>query len=124
MSELLPKGAFTQLLKECIDHPDAFAPLIEELWVKMDEPQHERRFYPCSKHLRHFNGSLFKEARAFPLGREEIGELAGGRRHDWTEVDPAIFGTLLEQALDKASAGSSARITRPAPMCSGWWKRP
>ncbi len=74
--ELLPKGAFTQLLKECIDHPDAFAPLLEELWAKMDEPQHERRFYSLFKtHLRHFNGSLFKQARAFPLGREEIGEL-------------------------------------------------
>ena len=75
-AELLPKGAFTQLLKECIDHPDAFAPLLEELWAKMDEPQHERRFYSLFKtHLRHFNGSLFKQARAFPLGREEIGEL-------------------------------------------------
>ena len=102
-AELLPKGAFTQLLKECIDHPDAFAPLIEELWLKMDEPQHERRFYSLFKtHLRHFNGSLFKQARAFPLGREEIGELLAAADYSWTEVDPAIFGTLLEQALDKA----------------------
>ncbi|MEE1657947.1 type IIL restriction-modification enzyme MmeI [Microvirga sp. CF3062] len=100
--ELLPKGAFTQLLKECIDQPDAFAPLIEELWVKMDEPQHERRFYSLfKKHLRHFNGNLFKQARAFPVGREEIGELWEASKARWTEVDPAIFGTLLEQALDK-----------------------
>ena len=100
--ELLPEGAFTQLLKDCIDHPDAFAPLLEELWVKMDEPQHERRFYSLfKKHLRHFNGNLFKQARAFPLGREEIGELWEASKAKWTEGDPAIFGTLLEQALDK-----------------------
>jgi len=100
--ELLPEGAFTQLLKECIDHPDAFAPLLEELWEKMDEPQHERRFYSLFKqHLRYFNGNLFKQARAFPLGREEIGELWEASKAQWTEVDPAIFGTLLEQALDR-----------------------
>ena len=34
----------------------------------------------------------------------------------WTEVDPAIFGTLLEQALDPGSAKSSARTTHRAPM--------
>ena len=37
----------------------------------------------------------------FPLGREEIGELLAAANYSWTEVDPAIFGTLLEQALDK-----------------------
>ncbi len=100
--ELLPKGAFTELLKDCIDNPGAFAPLLEELWAKMDEPQHERRFYSLfKKHLRHFNGNLFKQARAFPLGREDISELWEASKAEWTEVDPAIFGTLLEQALDK-----------------------
>ena len=49
-----------------------------------------------------FNGNLFAEAKALPLGREEIGELAEAANKDWHEVEPAIFGTLLEQALDPA----------------------
>jgi hypothetical protein len=50
--------------------------------------------------VRHFNGGLFKETNVFDLRREEIGELLEAAKHKWTEVDPAIFGTLLEQALD------------------------
>src|SRR4029077_6469600 len=42
------------------------------------------------------------DARVLPLGREEIGELYEAARKDWHEVEPAIFGTLLEQALDPA----------------------
>jgi len=51
--------------------------------------------------VRHFNGGLFAQTTAFELKREEIGELLEAAKHDWREVDPAIFGTLLEQALDK-----------------------
>ena len=39
-------------------------------------------------------------AKAFPLGREEIGELLAASSHDWRYVEPAIFGTLVEQALE------------------------
>ena len=49
-----------------------------------------------------FNGNLFAEAKVLPLGREEIGELYEAAQKDWHEVEPAIFGTLLEQALDPA----------------------
>lgn len=101
--DLLPKGKFADLLADCIESPGAFVPLLEELWSKMDEPSHERRFFSAFRtHLRHFNGNLFKGARAFPLGREEIGELLQAAKAKWTEVDPAIFGTLLEQALEPA----------------------
>jgi hypothetical protein len=101
--DLLPKGEFTRLLAECIDSPDSFAPLVTELWSRMDDPDHDRRFFSFFKtRLRHFNGNLFHDARAFPLGREEIGELLAASKSNWTEVDPAIFGTLLEQALDPA----------------------
>lgn len=99
--DLLPKGEFTRLLADCIDSPGSFDPLVTELWSRMDDPVHDKRFFSFFKtHLRHFNGNLFKNARAFPLGREEIGELLAAAKSVWTEVDPAIFGTLLEQALD------------------------
>ena len=50
--------------------------------------------------VKQFNGNLFRHAPAFPLEREEIGELLEAARRVWREVDPSIFGTLLEQALD------------------------
>jgi len=34
------------------------------------------------------------------LPREEIGELFEAAKADWKLVEPAIFGTLLEQALN------------------------
>jgi hypothetical protein len=41
---------------------------------------------------------------SIPLGREEIGELWPPPSYDWKEVEPAIFGTFLEQALDPDGA--------------------
>ncbi|GAA0868966.1 hypothetical protein GCM10009116_08110 [Brevundimonas basaltis] len=100
-TDLLPKGQFTALLRDCLDGPDSFAPLLRDLWKRMDDPVYENRFFSGFKtHLRHFNGSLFKDARAFPMDREEIGELLAASTHDWRFVEPAIFGTLLEQALE------------------------
>lgn len=102
-ADLLPRGEFTALLEECLEAPDTFAPLLRDLWKRMDEPLYENRFFSGFKtHLRYFNGGLFHDARAFPMTREEIGELLAASRHDWRYVEPAIFGTLVEQALDPA----------------------
>ncbi len=99
--DLLPRGEFTRLLQECLDGPDSFAPLLRDLWKRMDDPDYDNRFFSGFKaHLRHFNGNLFRDARAFPMTREEIGELLAAAGHDWRYVEPAIFGTLVEQALD------------------------
>ncbi len=101
--DLLPKGRFTDLLRERLDAPDGFAPMLAELWRKMDAPHHDDRFYSgFGVYLKHFNGGLFEDARAFPLAREDIGELLAAAGHNWRYVEPAIFGTLVEQALDPA----------------------
>jgi SAM-dependent methyltransferase len=100
-TDLLPKGRFTALLQDQLDHPDSFAPMLQALWRSMDAPDYENRFYAgFGLHLKHFNGSLFKDAKAFPMGREEIGELLAAAQHDWRYVEPAIFGALVEQALE------------------------
>lgn len=102
-ADLLPRGQFTALLEDCLDGPDSFAPLLRDLWKRMDEPLYENRFFSGFRtHLKYFNGGLFHDARAFPMTREEIGELLAASRHDWRYVEPAIFGTLVEQALDPA----------------------
>ena len=70
--------------------------------------------------VRKFNGEFFKKRQALKLAKEEIGELAAAANYDWQDVEPAIFGTLLEQALDPTDRRRSARTTRRAPMSSGW----
>lgn len=50
--------------------------------------------------LLRFNGKLFKSPLVLSLNRDQIGLLSSAARHDWKHVEPAIFGTLLERALD------------------------
>ncbi|MGY4397557.1 hypothetical protein ACVWZA_002751 [Sphingomonas sp. UYAg733] len=95
---LLECGSFTEVLADARTNPDSFAPMLEDLWRSMDTGG----FSPIlRKQVRKFNGGLFAERTAIPLKKEEIGELYEAAKHVWTEVEPAIFGTLLEQALDK-----------------------
>jgi len=95
---LLEPGSFTEVLADARTNPDSFAPMLEDLWRSMDSGG----FSPVlRKQVRKFNGGLFAERSAIPLKKEEIGELYEAAKHVWTEVEPAIFGTLLEQALDK-----------------------
>jgi len=52
--------------------------------------------------VRRFNGGLFCDADSLPITAEMPTELHRAAGCDWTWVEPAIFGTLLEQALDPA----------------------
>ncbi|RYD55729.1 MAG: class I SAM-dependent DNA methyltransferase [Sphingomonadales bacterium] len=95
---LLEAGSFADVLADARSNPESFAPMLEDLWRTMDTGG----FSPVlRKSVRKFNGGLFSERTAIPLHKEEIGELYEAAKHVWTEVEPAIFGTLLEQALDK-----------------------
>ncbi len=96
--ELLPKDSFKQLLEKCAADPNKFVPMVEQLWKAMDAGGFA---YAIERNVMRFNGKLFKGAQAIPLAKEEIGELLAAASADWREVEPAIFGTLLEQALDE-----------------------
>jgi len=95
--KLLPEESFRDLLDDCRKDPTKFVPLLTDLWGSMNEGEFAASIR--TKVLK-FNGNLFAEAKVLPLGREEIGELYEAAQKDWHEVEPAIFGTLLEQALD------------------------
>ncbi len=95
--ELLPKDSFRDLLGRCTVAPEKFAPMVQQLWQAMDKGEFA---YGIEAVVRRFNGSLFHDAKVLELAAEEIGELKEAAEADWTGVDPSIFGTLLEQALD------------------------
>lgn len=94
---LLPPRAFTELLESLKGEPHTFAPMLEHLWQNMNTGG----FSPIlrNKVLR-FNGGLFSEASAIPLDRDQLELLLKASEADWRYVEPAIFGTLLERALD------------------------
>jgi hypothetical protein len=97
--ELLPKNSFRDVLNRCRDDPSLFPRLVEQLWKVMDTGGFA---YAIEKEVKKFNGYLFKSHTVLPLRREEIGELYEAAKADWRQVEPAIFGTLLEQALNPA----------------------
>ncbi|MFD2569968.1 class I SAM-dependent DNA methyltransferase [Spirosoma soli] len=96
---LIPKDSFTGMLRQYAQ-PDLreFLPdALQTLWRTMDTGG----FSPDLKaRLRKFNGKLFHDARALPLTADQMTLLLKAAEADWTAVEPAIFGTLLERALD------------------------
>ncbi|XUY26298.1 class I SAM-dependent DNA methyltransferase [Agrobacterium sp. rho-8.1] len=95
--QLLPKDCFKDLLKDCAQKPEIFPGMMEDLWKAMDEGGFTATI---RQKVKKFNGEFFKNRKALKLAKEEIGELVAAANHDWKDVEPAIFGTFLEQALD------------------------
>lgn len=94
---LLQDKVFTQYLeRQWIHDPTSFKDGIEELWAAMNAG---KRFYVLGKLLR-FNGGLFADPIALELSSQQLRVLVKAAKHDWSEVEPAIFGTLIEQALN------------------------
>lgn len=94
---LLRKRGFTELLDRCIENPAHFIHEINDLWHHMDRGGYSPRI---GEQLLRFNGKLFKNAQALPLTADEIRLLRDASSADWRDLEPAIFGTLFEQALD------------------------
>lgn len=125
---LLPEKSFLQLIEAAMSQPDEFPPGVEELWRAMNVG---KRF--GFRKLLRFNGHFFAEAEALPLTRADLGVLLEAATKDWSDVEPAIFGTLLTRALDEKERhrlGAEytppefiARVIRPAveePIRERW----
>jgi hypothetical protein len=96
---LLPQNSFRDLLGKCRDLPESFRPMVAQLWEAMNKGDFA---IALGARVPRFNGEFFRTRDVLPLDRAEIGELYEAARADWRDVEPAIFGTLLEQALDEA----------------------
>jgi hypothetical protein len=105
---LLPRGAeglggFVALLERHRDDPRTLQRMLQVLWTDMDRGGFSAAL---AQDVLRFNGKLFKgwntDGYVLPLDREQIDGLLAAARANWREVEPAIFGTLLERALDPA----------------------
>ena len=98
--ELLPKGSFLKLLQRHASNPPALQGMLRALWMDMDQGGFSAAL---SAHVLRFNGKLFKDPTkdgySLLLNTEQIAQLTRATQANWREVEPAIFGTLLERAL-------------------------
>lgn len=94
--KLLPEELFTKGLTErWIAQPRKFTAEIETLWQTMNTGG----MFGYDRLLQ-FNGSFFADATAFELPTAQLKILLQAAEKDWSQVEPAIFGTLLERALN------------------------
>ena len=101
--ELLPAGSFLGLLQTHQRQPATLRQMLRILWADMDRGGFSAAL---AGQVLHFNGKLFKGAHedgySLPLTPAQVELLIAAARANWREVEPAIFGTLLERALDPA----------------------
>ncbi|MCL2635466.1 MAG: hypothetical protein FWD50_02395 [Betaproteobacteria bacterium] len=94
---LIPANSFTDILQQSLLDPGGYEPVMRDLWAAMNQGDYS---VVLRRKLLRFNGNLFADPEVLPLAREHMGILLEAARADWREVEPAIFGTLLERALN------------------------
>lgn len=94
---LLQRDSFTNLLRGLRSNPAVAHDVISALWADMNSGGTSAVLHlPLLK----FNGGLFSDTTALPLTRDQLDQCIASAELDWSPVEPAIFGTLLERALD------------------------
>jgi hypothetical protein len=94
---LLPDQLFTRLVAKAHGDPKIFSRLVAGLFEAM---AHGGEFGVETVH--HFNGHLFSDADVLTLTGDELDRIHLVTGLDWSAIDPSIFGTLFERALDPA----------------------
>src|SRR5205085_7954319 len=96
--QLIPPESFTEALADIKrDGVEIFPEMIGSLWTTMNTGG----FSPViRRHVLQFNGGLFEACEALPLDAAQLDQLIAASLAEWKDVEPAIFGTLLERALN------------------------
>lgn len=93
---LLPDHLFRQMIGRDRGSPANFTRKLRELFNAMSTTG--STFGPYDIH--YFNGGLFADDEAFELGSADMTVLRSAAALDWSQVEPAIFGTLFERSLN------------------------
>lgn len=95
-SRLLPNNLFTRMVESVQPRPEKFADRARLLFAAMRDGG-EIGFGDL---VPWFNGGLFDDDDALPLSSAGITQLLTCAKLDWSDIEPAIFGTLFERGLD------------------------
>jgi len=93
---LLPARLIRRLADVGKGDPEAFGLGLSELFTKMSD----KGGLFGAERIEWFNGGLFDGGEVLPLKSEEIKLVDRVSRLDWSQIEPAIFGTLFERGLD------------------------
>ncbi|MXX48223.1 MAG: class I SAM-dependent DNA methyltransferase [Chloroflexi bacterium] len=100
---LLPRGLMTDLIASRKDDPEAFTSGLADLFRLMSDRDSGRFF--GTQRVEWFNGGLFDDDSVLPFTRDELRTVADASSLDWSQVEPAILGTLFERGLDPDKRG-------------------
>ncbi len=100
---LLPRRLMTDLIESRKDDPGEFAQGLADLFRLMSERDAGRFF--GTQRIEWFNGGLFDDDSTLAFTRDELRTVAEAATLDWSQVEPAILGTLFERGLDPAKRG-------------------
>lgn len=95
--DLLPRGLFTGLVADCRERKASSYDLLGGLFRQMNTPAAARggrdKKVPC------FKGALFDVIDPIELNALELESLSQATEEDWSRINPAIFGTLLQASM-------------------------
>lgn len=102
---LLPEGLFSRIVAQNYREPAAFDGAIQRLFAEMATGG-----FSGADSIAHFNGDLFNVVDTVELSTVALQRLGEACKSNWRDIEPSIFGTLFERALDasKASADRGA----------------
>ena len=97
---LLPDRLFTRIVAQHYREPATFERAIRSLFAQMATGG-----FSGADEIPHFNGDLFKSIDQRPVDTVELSAVALQRlgeacERNWRDIEPSIFGTLFERALD------------------------
>ena len=92
---LLPGNPFSQVVHQHYRNPPVFDSAIGDLFQQMAGGG----MFGATQ-IAHFNGDLFSNAETVELSESALQRLEEATRRNWRNIEPSIFGTLFERALD------------------------
>lgn len=108
---LIEERGFQVFLASYRGKADRFHEAARVFFRTMDQGGH---CLATQQRIRRFNGGLFRNVDPLPVTEAELEALIAAAKCDWSLVEPAIFGGLLEQALDPAERSELGAHYTPA----------
>ena len=94
---LLPGGLFSRIVRQHNHDPNTFDLAVRGLFDQMAKA--EGGLFGADR-VSYFNGDLFNSADTALFSDVALYHLAQAAQKDWRSIEPSIFGTLFERALD------------------------
>ena len=92
---LLPDGLFSRIVRQHYRDPETFDRAIRSLFAQMATGG-----FSGADEIAHFNGDLFNVVDTVELSTAALQRLGEACERNWRDIEPSIFGTLFERALD------------------------